>query len=268
MTDHINCRLCGSSAQRQFQLNVIGKHDVAYFRCDGCGALQTEAPYWLDEAYSLKLPNLDTGAAQRNIDSQAVVYAIARLFGGRNILDIGGKDGLLCRLMRDLEFNCYTTDKYAEATYAEGFTVPDFDRPDLVIAFEVLEHFADPKADLDALFEKRPDVLLVTTGIYTDEKADWWYIAPEAGQHVFFYSPKALAIIAERYGYRLVVQNWFILFIKSEAYSDRKARLAKWLLTPGMRQIVRAFVAFKRATGHQTDHLRQKAKMHADSSGA
>lgn len=256
----LECRLCGGTASLRFGLKVIGKYDAGYFLCSGCCSLQTESPFWLDEAYALKLPNLDTGAAQRNLDNLGAVFAIARLFGAKNILDIGGKDGLLCRMLRDYNFNCFTTDKYAEVTYAEGFTEPDFQRPDLVTAFEVLEHFANPSTDLDLLFETRPKLLLVSTGIFTTEKEDWWYLAAEAGQHVFFYSPEALRLIAAKYNYHLVVRNWFILFVDADSFSLWKGRLAGFLLRPNMRRLARAWAVFQSATGHQRDHLTQKSR--------
>jgi len=53
-------------------------------------------------------------------------------------------DGLLCRLLRDYNVNCYVKDKYAVATYGQGFSELDFATPNLLLAFEVLEHFAAP----------------------------------------------------------------------------------------------------------------------------
>lgn len=84
-----------------------------------------------------------------------------------NVLDIG--DGLLCRLLRDVGLNCYVKDKYAQPTYAQGFTDPNVDTPDLVIGFEVLEHYPDPMSDLDQLFALTPRVLLFSTARYTNQ---------------------------------------------------------------------------------------------------
>ena len=90
------------------------------------------------------------------------------------IIDIGGGDGLLCRLLRDYDINCFVKDKYATPTYAQGFTEQNFDKPDLVIGFELLEHFPTPKSDLEDLFKHNSNVLLLSTAIYTNEKSDWW----------------------------------------------------------------------------------------------
>src|SRR5271165_5555522 len=205
MNNNIFCRLCGGQLSHRFNLVVLRRHDVAYYECTDCNSLQTEDPYWLSEAYERSLSNLDTGAAQRVLRNLAASYAVAKLFGVKNAIDIGGGDGLLCRFLRDYGINCFVKDKYAAPTYAQGFTEPDFSVPDLVLAFEVFEHFQNPKADLTALLGMGSSLFLVSTCLYTNQKGDWWYLAPEGGQHVFFYSKKALHLIARRYGCELFI---------------------------------------------------------------
>ena len=42
---------------------VLRKHDIAYHRRDECDFIQTEEPYWLDEAYSSAISDkLKTGS--------------------------------------------------------------------------------------------------------------------------------------------------------------------------------------------------------------
>jgi hypothetical protein len=250
------CRLCDGPVAHRFNLKVLGTHDVKYFACADCLSLQTETPYWLDEAYGCKsLSKLDTGAAQRTIHNLAACFVVSRLFSVRNAIDIGGADGLLCRLLRDYGINCFVTDKYATPTYAQGFTEPDFEEPDLVIAFEVLEHFPTPKTELNDLFKSSPKVLLLSTAIYTDQQHDWWYLAPEAGQHVFFYSTKALKLIAERSGYQIVISGGFVLFTRNATALQRK--IAKFLLTGRVCRFIKAFVVTRAAPGVWEDHLAQ-----------
>src|SRR5262249_43503280 len=156
-----NCRLCRGPLRRRFALRVLGKYDVGYFLCQDCGSLQTQPPYWLAEAYGHNLSNLDTGAAQRNLHNLAACYALAKLCNLRNVLDVGGGDGLLCRLLRDYGVNCFVRDRYARPAYAQGFTEPDFRQPDLVVAIEVIEHFANPGPELDELFGTGAEVFLI-----------------------------------------------------------------------------------------------------------
>jgi len=253
------CRLCASTTIPRFDLKILGKYQVAFFECSNCGALQTEQPYWLDEAYGDKnLSNLDTGAARRNIHNMAACYAISKLFHLHHVIDIGGGDGLLCRMLRDLGINCYVKDKYATPIYAQGFTEQDFEQPDLVIGFEVIEHFANPQADLENLFHYQAKAILLSTGIYTHQGKEWNYICPESGQHVFFYSPKSLEWLAKKYGYCLVMRGDFILFLKHASAFQIAA--AKLLLSKTVCRLLRAWVVLLPAPGIEKDQLLQVKK--------
>lgn len=254
------CRLCGGATSSCFVLPVLGKYQVEYRRCRRCESLQTEKPYWLDEAYARNLSRLDTGAAQRNINNFAVCYAIAKLFGLRNAIDVGGGDGLLCRLLRDYGINCFVTDKYAEPNYAQGFTEPDFAVPDLVIASELLEHLPEPAVDLDVAFGLKPPVLLVTTALYCGQGPDWWYLAPESGQHVFFYSKTALERIAVKYGHEVLMSGGYLLFVRKEELTALKAFLARLLMRARVSSLVKALLSLLPAPGTWADHLQQKSR--------
>jgi len=264
-TNTHQCRLCDSSVSRRFNLTILGRHDVEYFECENCGSLQTELPYWLDEAYrNDNLASSDTGAAQRNIHNLAACFSISRLFNAKNAIDIGGGDGLLCRLLRDYEINCYVKDKYAVPTYAQGFVEENFDKPDLVIGFEVLEHFPNPSSDLGGVFGYGPDVVLLSTGIYTNQDSNWWYLSPESGQHIFFYGKKALEFIARKYGYSLLISGGFILFIKQ--YSPLKIAIAKILLSKVICRLIRGWIVLLPARGVWKDHALQVEKSKIKSS--
>lgn len=213
------CRLCDGNTKSVFELQILNKHPVEYLFCTSCKSLQTEAPYWLDDAYDeSNLTSLDTGAAQRNIDNLAMSYTIAKTVGARNLIDVGGGDGLLCRLLRDYRLNCFVQDKYAQASYAQGYKQPDFQQPDLVMGFEVLEHFSNPASDLNDIFLLDADFLLFSTLLYTGQNKDWWYLVPETGQHVFFYSPESINFIARKYGYQVMQKCSQIFFSPFDIY--------------------------------------------------
>jgi hypothetical protein len=250
------CRLCGGILTAQFSKKILGKYDVKYFKCSTCQSLQTETPYWLDEAYKdNNLSNTDTGAAQRNLHNLAACFTIAKLLKTKNVIDIGGGDGLLCRLLRDYKINCYVKDKYATLTYGQGFAEQDFQTPDLVIGFEVLEHFPNPSSDLDDIFSHTPQALLLSTAIYRNEPQDWWYFSPESGQHIFFYSQKAIEIIANKYQYDFVISSGYILFTKKTSTLTRK--VAKFLLRGRVLRILKSIIVFLPTPGVWKDHLLQ-----------
>jgi hypothetical protein len=238
-----SCRLCGGKLARSFALRVLEKYDVDYLRCANCDSLQTERPYWIQESYTSNLAVLDTGSGQRNIANLAAVYAVSRALHLNDVVDFGGGDGLLCRLLRDYGINCFVNDKYASATYARGFATPDFQHPGILLAFEVLEHFENPRSDLPILFESNPDVLLGSTAIYSGQGADWWYLTPESGQHLFFYSENALRLIAEYHDYSFLMCSGYFLFLKPGVAGAAQRRLISFAL---QRHMLRAISAAMR----------------------
>lgn len=259
------CRLCSGSLDPQFQLTVLGKYEVQYYRCQTCQSLQTEPAHWLGEAYDSNLSNLDTGAVQRNWHNFYVIYLLCHIFKLRNVLDLGGGDGLLCRSLRDYEINCFVQDQYATPTYAQGFTKPDFDTPDLVLGFEVWEHLPNPAQDLKRFFHRKPKALLITTGLYVDQKSDWWYLSPESGQHIFFYSQKALEQIAQHFDYELHIVENFLLFIRKDCASKLKLYLFQKSLKGKLNRYLKYKIMRKPTPGVWKDYLDQKARMDSTS---
>jgi len=258
------CRLCGGDLVERFRLTVLGRHDVGYHECAACGSLQTDAPFWLDEAYACNLAGLDTGALQRNLRNFAASFTITQLFDLQTAVDYGGGDGMLCRFLRDRGLDAYSCDKYAKPVYAQGFTEPPFSFPDFLTAFEVLEHLPSPDADLSEIFAWNPKVALLTTDIYSGQGADWWYLAPQAGQHVFFYSPKAILMVAEKYGYMAVQMGDFLLFVRND-FPNRveKAIAAREILGSWILKAIEPYVFALPTPGVAEDFARIGARLSA-----
>ena len=242
------CRLCGGAVEARFRRRVLGRHDVQYWRCRECGSLQTDKPTWLDQAYGAALAGSDVGAAQRCLTSRAAIWAILALLGPRRarLLDFGGGTGLLCRLLRDLGLDSWTTDRYGACEFAGAFRVEaESIAPGaypVVTAFEVLEHLPDPAADLAALFGLEPRVLIATTLLYEPHLGeDWWYLAPHEGQHVFFYSRAGLEGWAGAHGWHLVsIGSWQIFLRRPPGRLARMVLPA--LLAPRALRLLRVLV--------------------------
>jgi hypothetical protein len=240
------CRLCGRPASEAFRRHVLRKFDIAYFRCDNCGCLQSEPPYWLDEAYSTgSLADIDTGPGLRALDGQALVYVTARILGypaNASVLDVGGGNGLLCRLLRDIGFNARVLDRYAHNTLAKGFD--DIGTtPDIVCSFEVVEHFPNPKDDMKAILARGAGPCIVGTQTYHNQGADWFYLASETGQHVFFYSNAGMDILARQYDYHYVRINDWHFFIRQPLRRIKSSLLWRAVSARGLR-CVRCWLAF------------------------
>ena len=242
-----SCRLCGASTIEVFRGTLLSKYDVAYFLCKGCGSLQTEAPHWLAEAYAEhNLAASDTGAALRSLDCQATVYAVARILRFRpdaSILDFGGGSGLLCRHLRDCGFDAKLVDLYAANQFAQGFD-DDGGRFEIICAFEVAEHFSNPMSEMDRIFGRGARLCIFGTATYRDQGADWWYLSPASGQHVFFYSHRAMATLGAKYGYAYFRASDIHLFL-DRTFTRSEAALLTYILNARRLKWVRAYLALR-----------------------
>lgn len=196
------CSICGSPRALFGKTTLLEKYEVAYFRCERCGFVQTEKPYWLPEAYSDAIAASDLGLVSRNVHlADATRAIISRLFDARGrFLDYGGGYGLLVRLMRDQGFDFYRDDPMCENIFARGFDRPDDGPFELVTAYEVLEHLPDPVKDVGRMLQFSGSLLFSTMLLPDPPPApgEWWYFATDSGQHVSLYTRASLDALAER----------------------------------------------------------------------
>lgn len=197
------CRVCATPAAALFSGPLLGR-TVQYFECPRCGYVQTEAPTWLDEAYAEPINRSDTGLLRRNVRNASMVIRVLMLLGrlrGR-VIDCAGGYGILVRLLRDRGVDALWHDPYCANLLARGFEAPADARAELVTAFEAMEHFVDPQAELEKLF-RRADSVLVSTDLIArpaPAPADWWYYGAEHGQHIGFFRPQTLDHLARQLG--------------------------------------------------------------------
>jgi Methyltransferase domain len=219
--DWAPCRLCGARADFWNRKRLLNRYDIDYYLCSGCGSLSTEEPYWLEEAYDVSGIGDDVGAAQRTIDLALKTSALLDQIGlpaRTECIDFGGGIGLFTRLMRDRGFNFFSYDRYAKPFFSDRYNVTTLAgrSPAVVTAFEVLEHFPDPHQDLEQLFEGRPALVVVTTELFTGQDVNWYYLSDTTGQHVFFYSPRAINLIAKRFDYSLALVGGLFVFVNRQ----------------------------------------------------
>jgi SAM-dependent methyltransferase len=214
------CRICGGDLVYRWSREVMACNYLAdYYECVSCQALQVPHPFWLEEAYwdehLPSLRNLDPGRFARNFSVYHWFVALhqAEVFPENPaLLDFGGGYGILTQMLKSAGFEAWQLDPYVSVPFLasdrcagdlHALPAGSFDG---VFALEVLEHLTDPDPLLRLLARalKPEGILLLSTGIYRPGVHDrhWHYLATEGGQHVTFWSEKALACCAQRIGFR------------------------------------------------------------------
>lgn len=209
----IPCRLCGADAAHGFDLTILRRHPVRFYRCTRCASLETEPPHWLDEAYADGRPVRDVWMAGRTERARVLVLLTLRLLGmsGATLIDWGGGNGLLVRMLRDAGIDAYLADKYASNYYAVGFEAAQGQRAGVMTAFEVFEHADDPRQLMTEMTAHAPEVILLSTDLYAGEDAGWSYLHPDSGKHVFFYTRAGMQLLAREFGYHCLPTQSYTL---------------------------------------------------------
>ena len=117
--------------------------------------MQTEEPYWLEEAYKASINDSDTGMMMRSFWHRNIAATLIYfLFNQKGqFLDYGGGYGVFVRLMRDVGYDFYWQDKHTENLFAKGFEFPVSEKLtiELLTCFEAFEHFVEPVTELKNL---------------------------------------------------------------------------------------------------------------------
>ena len=206
---------------------IMKKHTVSYFDCPNCGFVQTESPFWLKLAYESPINNSDTGLLTRNYQNSSLIYYLLILIFGLKFkkiihVDYAGGYGVLVGLLREYRINSHWHDKYCNNLFAKGF---EWDQAkhkvDIFSAFEVFEHFENPKDEITALLSCSGNII-VSTRIIPDnipKMCDWWYYGLEHGQHIGFYRHKTLEYVAKKYNLKVLTDGVSIHLFTREKIS-------------------------------------------------
>jgi hypothetical protein len=256
MTKFDTCPVCNGKREICFEETVLNKYPVSYGICSSCGLIQTEKPYWLDEAYDEAIAITDTGLVQRNISLAtklaAALYFILDIKG--RCIDVAGGYGMLVRMMRDMGFDFYWEDKYCENILSKGFEASELDSDfDAVTAFEVMEHVHDPVGFVSEAMERSGSkTFIFSTQLYdygTAPGRDWWYYSFETGQHISFYTDKTLSFMAEKLGLNFFSAGGLHFF------TDRKIQpIRLWFLRGRIALLLSLYIRWRKGSKVMDDH--------------
>jgi SAM-dependent methyltransferase len=212
--------VCDGELEFKWAAGVLDdRYKAEYYECRSCRALQVPDPVWLAEAYKREAEpliwNPDTGRFRRNYTVFCYLKALAAAgLPMDRALDYGGGYGLLTQMLVDAGVNAWLHDPYVTQPYFAGErvvprleVVPDASY-DVITSFEVFEHLTNPRP-IGEEFRRllRPGgAVVLTTCLYEPgtHGPDWYYLHPNTGQHILFWSRTALEMFAARYGFSSV----------------------------------------------------------------
>ena len=198
---------CESFSGKHFPLKGEA---VWYNKCGDCGFLFTSqfdhwSPLdWCEHVYTpdyaLYDPDGSDGARASRV--APMVLSLAAGIGATSMLDYGGGDGALTRLMRDKGIDARSFDPLREDVCPSALFP-------LITAFEVLEHTPTPTDTLKFIISRlTPGGMFLFSTLTLDgldaRSMDHWYIAPRNG-HVSIHTTKSLGVLF--YGQGFSVQN-------------------------------------------------------------
>lgn len=211
MQTTISCRVCNSPADFFATARILGKHDISYYHCKNCFFIQTESPYWLNEAYADAIIKSDIGLVSRNVSfCKHTKLLINTVFNpNAKFVDYGGGYGMYVRLMRDAGFDFYRADPHCQNLFSQGFDATPGTQYEALTAFEVFEHLAEPVQTVAEMLTYSKSILFSTRLMPNpppNPDAHWYY-ALEGGQHVALYHQRSLEVLAERFGLYLATDG-------------------------------------------------------------
>ena len=245
----MTCKICKSGVKAIFVKKLLQKYNVGYYQCENCNFIQTDEPFWLDEAYKSAINHEDIGTSSRSLICSETITALFSLCGfdrHKKYLDYGAGYGLFVRMMRDSGYNFYWYDEYSENIFATKFLFNDLPKGDqnfeVVTAFEVFEHLVDPIKEIEKMLSFSDSILFSTNLINrcSDPLENWWYLGVQHGQHVALYDIKTLIFIAKKFGLNLytyknthfLTKNKISNFKYKIASNYRVARLYNTIFLP------------------------------------
>lgn len=200
----MNCNICNSQTSKINRTRIMNKYEIDYYYCNHCGFLQTEKPYWLNEAYGTSITSSDAGGLLRSLVLAETCSVIIYFLFNKNgqFIDYAGGFGIFTRRMRDIGFDFYWQDKYSANLLARGFEYSDkLGRIEAVTSFESFEHFPDPLKEIETMLSFSRNIIFTTDILPSPvpKPEEWYYYGLHHGQHISFFTQRTLEYIADKY---------------------------------------------------------------------
>lgn len=287
----MQCKICAKETEIAFKARILQSYDENFYKCRHCGFLSVDNAHWLSEAYKDAINISDTGILVRNLRLYTIVVCVAYLFFGfkqstskdekeKILLDFGGGNGLLVRLLRDCGIEALWEDKYCENFYARGFewkrfrdcslkesinknnantdkasqtNIQSIGFPSLATSFEVFEHLPNPKEEISSMLSICKNLICSTEIIpsaipQSSGKNTWWYYGFEHGQHISFFTRESLDFIAKQNNVH------FCSYKDLHLFSEYPIKQSNFKLAIKLAPYIFPFIKNKLSSKTQDDH--------------
>lgn len=213
---------------------VLAAHQAQLRSCRECSFLFVDDPTWLEGSFDSRLHRMDVGSVDRSMLVARYVRGLVWLMRERelDVLDIGGGDGFLVRQLRDSGINARYSDPFAEPVVDVGEPVTETDCFDLGLMSEVALHFTDPVEAFGRALEQCESVLFTAVVPPVPVPSGWWYLMPDTGQHVAFYTPTAISRLAAAVGGHATSDGAFFHMISRRPIPKRTRIAMRWRAMP------------------------------------
>ena len=257
----MKCKICTNTTDLFGETKILGKYHASFYRCSQCGFMQTETPYWLDDAYSSIMTKSDIGLIGRNLEMAniAKTLILTCLDPRERFIDYGGGYGMFVRLMRDAGFDFYRYDPLCENLFSESFDAQSGLKYSLLTAWEVFEHLTDPLAEIEKMLSFSQTIFFSTLLLPSPPKSlnNWWYYGLEHGQHVAFYSAETLQAISKKFNLKLYYSNSVFHLLSHEKINPI---LVQIVFNPRYRLLRRSFAKQQPASLLEQDYQKITGK--------
>lgn len=224
------CPVCGGRPVSLFELSLVESVTRTLLRCEMCGFVWVPDPVWLADSFKTELHALDVGSVART-DLVARFVRGLRFAGCISsksaLIDIGGGDGLLTRQLRDRGIDARFDDPFTEPLFDVGPSLEDGRVAEFGVMSEVALHFSEPIGDFGAALQKCDKLLFTAVSPPEHVDANWWYLMPQSGQHVAFYSRNSIQELARMLGCDWCSDGKFFHFLSKDKISFKWRLLIK-----------------------------------------
>ena len=182
---------------------------LSYYLCEHCSfCFAADCAQWSREDFKTRIYNADYALVDPDFSESRPkgnrAWLLSMLSGQADFehLDYGGGEGQLSAMLKSDGWRSSSFDPFFDAANV----LPSGKQFQLVTAFEVFEHTADPQAliaGLKSLLDTEGVIVfstLLSDGhIACGRKLDWWYGAPRNG-HISLFSSMSLRLLAKKHG--------------------------------------------------------------------